>query len=69
MVRAKGMRGIVTEVFFENAEYVDNDAVFGVRKSLIAKVQPFNAEQAGNPKLERQPDAMLRYDFVLAPQG
>lgn len=69
MVRAKGMRAITTEVFFENTEYVDNDAVFGVRKSLVAKVQPFDADKAGNPALERKPDAMLRYDFVLAPAG
>ncbi len=67
MIRAEGMRSIVTEVFFENTEYIDNDAVFGVRKSLIAKVQPYKADKAGDLKLERVPDAMLQFDFVLAP--
>lgn len=67
MLRADGMRPIVTEVFFENTDYVDNDAVFGVRKSLIAKVEPYRAEKAGNLALERTPDAMLHFDFVLAP--
>lgn len=67
MIRAEGMRGIVTEVFFENTEYVDNDAVFGVRRSLIARVEPYKADKVGDLKLERQPDAMLKFDFVLAP--
>lgn len=67
MIRAEGMRGIVTEVFFENTQYVDNDAVFGVRKSLIAKVEPYRAEKAGDLPLERAPDGMLKFDFVLAP--
>jgi hydroxyquinol 1,2-dioxygenase len=67
MLRAQGMRTNVTEVFFENTEYIDNDAVFGVRRSLIAKVEPYKAEKAGNLTLERKPDAMLKFDFVLAP--
>jgi len=67
MLRAPGMRSIVTEVFFENTDYVDNDAVFGVRRSLIAKVAPYKAEAAGDMTLERRPDAMLKFDFVLAP--
>lgn len=69
MLRAKGMRTNVTEVFFENTEYIDNDAVFGVRRSLIGKVEPYKAEKAGNLTLERKPDAMLKFDFVMAPEG
>ena len=42
MVRAEGMRSVVAEMS-SDAEYVDNDAVFGVRKSLIAKVEPYRA--------------------------
>ena len=67
MIRSPGMRSITTEVFFENTEYVDNDAVFGVRKSLLAKIVPYKAEKAGDLPLERKPDAMLKYDFILAP--
>lgn len=69
MLRAKGMRTNVTEVFFENTEYIDNDAVFGVRRSLIAKVEPYKADKTGRLPLARQPDAMLKFDFVLAPEG
>ena len=61
------MRGITTEVFFANTEYIDNDAVFGVRKSLIAELKPFDAAAHADLKLERKPDAQVTYDFVLAP--
>lgn len=69
IVRAPGMSSITTEVFFENTEYIDNDAVFGVRRSLIAKVEPFKAGDESGKKLEKQPDAKIEFDFVLAPEG
>ena len=69
IICAKGMRSITTEVFFENTEYVDNDAVFGVRKSLIAKVKPVRKDAQFDYPLARQPDAEVHYDFVLAPEG
>jgi hydroxyquinol 1,2-dioxygenase len=67
MIRSPGMRSITTEIFFENTEYVDNDAVFGVRKSLLARIVPYKADKAGDLPLERKPDAMLKFDFILAP--
>ena len=69
IIRADGMRPITTEVFFDNTEYLDNDAVFGVRKSLIAKVEPIRAGDEFDFELARKPDAKLAFDFVLAPQG
>jgi hydroxyquinol 1,2-dioxygenase len=69
IVRAPGMRAITTEVFFENTEYLDNDAVFGVRNSLIAKLEPFKAGNENGMKLEKKPDAKFKFDFVLAPEG
>ena len=69
IVRAPGMSAITTEVFFENTDYLDNDAVFGVRRSLIAKVQPVKDAAALGYTLEKEPDAMFEFDFVLAPEG
>jgi hydroxyquinol 1,2-dioxygenase len=69
MVSASGMRAITTEVFFDNTEYLDNDAVFGVRRSLVAKVQPARKVEELGFELEARPDAMIHYDFVLAPAG
>ncbi len=69
IVRAEKMRAITTELFFENTEYIDNDAVFGVRKSLIAKLEPVKKSEEFPFALDKRPDAKCRFDFVLAPEG
>ncbi len=69
IVSAPGMRSIVTELFFEGDEYLDSDAVFGVRRSLIAKLKPVPVDAELEYKLERRPDARVDFDFVLAPAG
>ena len=69
IVRAKGYRAITTEVFFEGTDYVENDAVFGVRKSLIAKVEPVRKSDEMDLALEIRPNAKFAFDFVLAPEG
>jgi len=55
-------------VFFANTEYIDNDAVFGVRNSLIAELKPFDASAHEDLTLTRKPDAQVNFDFVLAPE-
>jgi hydroxyquinol 1,2-dioxygenase len=69
IVSAPGMRAITTELFFENTEYLDNDAVFGVRKSLTVKIDPVKKADALDFPLSKRPDAKLAFDFVLAPEG
>lgn len=69
IVRAPGMSAITTEVFFENTEHIDDDAVFGVRRSLIAKVRPARKAELPPYRLEKAPDAVIEFDFVLAPAG
>ncbi len=58
MVRAKGYETLITHIFREGGIYLDSDAVFGVRKSLIKSWQP-------------QPDGstLLECDFVLNPES
>lgn len=68
IVRAEGMQDITTEVFFDNTEYLDGDAVFGVRKSLITKLEPVKEEDLAGLDLKQKPDAKFKFDFVLAPQ-
>ena len=68
IVRHPGMSSITTEVFFENMDYIDNDAVFGVRKSLIAKVSPAKNWQDLGYTLDKTPDAVCEFNFVLAPE-
>ena len=69
IVRAPGMNAITTELFFENTEYLENDAVFGVRKSLIGKLQPAGKVKDLGYTLEKTPVAVIGFDFVLAPAG
>lgn len=69
IVRAPGMNAITTEIFFENTDYLENDAVFGVRRSLIVKPKPAKDVEAPGFELVRTPDAIVEFDFVLAPEG
>jgi len=68
IIRAEGFRAITTEMFFENTDYLDNDAVFGVRRSLITRLEPVKPGDA-LPPTDRKPDAKCHFDFVLAPAG
>jgi hydroxyquinol 1,2-dioxygenase len=54
MIRAPGYETLITHVFRNGDRYLDSDAVFGVRQSLIADWQ-------------QQPDGsyLVEYDFVL----
>jgi hydroxyquinol 1,2-dioxygenase len=67
IVRAKGYRAITTELFFDNTDYLDNDAVFGVRRSLITKLETVKKTDT-LPPTEIAPNARCRFDFVLAPE-
>ncbi|MDO8373811.1 MAG: intradiol ring-cleavage dioxygenase [Polaromonas sp.] len=58
MITAPGYEKLVTHVFRSGDRYLDSDAVFGVRQSLVAD-------------WVRQPDGVysLDFDFVLNPLG
>jgi hydroxyquinol 1,2-dioxygenase len=54
MVKAPGYETLVTHVFRDNSDYLDSDAVFGVRESLVCNWQ------------QREDGSyLLEYDFVL----
>ena len=67
IIGAPKMRAIITELFFEGDEFIDSDAVFGVRKSLIGKVKRVPSDAKLEYDLERRPDARIDFDFVLSP--
>jgi len=56
MIKAEGYETLITHVFRSDDAYLDSDAVFGVRQSLVADWKP-------------QPDGsyLVEYDFVLNP--
>lgn len=57
MIKADGYETLITHVFRDGDQYLDSDAVFGVRQSLVKD-------------WVQQPDGsyLLEYDFVLNPQ-
>lgn len=57
IVSAKGYKPIVTQIFDRRDEYIDNDAVFAVKDSLIVD---FMSEKGDGY------DFVLPYDFRLA---
>jgi hydroxyquinol 1,2-dioxygenase len=54
MISAPGYRTLVTHLFFEGDEYLESDAVFGVKHSLIVR-----------PKMNNG-TSTVAYDFGLA---
>jgi hydroxyquinol 1,2-dioxygenase len=57
MIQAEGYETLITHVFRSDSEYLDSDAVFGVRESLVCDWK----QQADGTYL-------LEYDFVLNPR-
>ena len=58
MVTAPGFRKIVTHIFVDGDPYLESDAVFGVKKTLIASFEPIQGDIAW-----RSP-----FDFVMVPE-
>ena len=53
VVEAEGHKTVITHVFDASSDYLDSDAVFGVRDSLIV-------DMSGDT---------ITFDFVLEPEG
>jgi hydroxyquinol 1,2-dioxygenase len=69
IVSADGYEAITTEIFVEGDPYLDSDAVFGVRNSLVVDfVRHDSAEQAAKYGV-KTPFYTAEYDFVLQPRG
>jgi hydroxyquinol 1,2-dioxygenase len=67
IVSAPGYQQVITHVFVEGDPYLDSDAVFAVKDSLIGKYRkvdsPEEAKKLGMPN----PFLKLEWDFHLAP--
>jgi len=67
IVSAPGHASVTTHLFVAGSEYLDSDAVFGMKESLVAK---FNRHEAGKaPTGEHVPTPFytVEYDFRLRP--
>jgi hydroxyquinol 1,2-dioxygenase len=68
LIRAPGYERLITHVFREGDRYLDSDAVFGVRSSLIARWQPHAPGEAPDGTRPSQRFYTLDFDFVLNPE-
>ncbi|WP_019701584.1 intradiol ring-cleavage dioxygenase [Paracidovorax oryzae] len=69
MIQAPGYETLVTHVFREGGEYLESDAVFGVRSSLVADWKPHDPGSAPDGTRMDTPFHTLDYDFVLNPSS
>ena len=69
IVSAPGFQQVITHVFVDGDPYLDGDAVFAVKDSLVAKYEKVNdaaeAKRLGMPN----PFLKLEWDFRLAPES
>jgi hydroxyquinol 1,2-dioxygenase len=65
MIDAPGFEKLVTHVFEEGDRYLDSDAVFGVKDSLIRRFEPCPPGTAPDGRTMDKPYVRLHYDFGL----
>jgi protocatechuate 3,4-dioxygenase beta subunit len=68
MIASPGYETLVTHVFIDDDRYLDSDVVFGVKDSLIRKLERRAAGVEAAGKRVDHPFAVMTYDFVLAPR-
>jgi catechol 1,2-dioxygenase len=67
LIKANGFHSLTTHLFVKGGDYLDSDAVFGVKDSLIADfVKNDSAEEAARYTVSA-PFYTVDYDFVLRP--
>ncbi|MFG1343481.1 intradiol ring-cleavage dioxygenase [Xanthobacter autotrophicus DSM 431] len=67
MIEAPGHEKLVTHVFVSGDPYLDSDAVFGVKDSLIRDFTAHPAGAAPDGRVMDRPWCQLTYDFRLNP--
>lgn len=66
-VAAEGYRTLITHIFLAGDQYLANDAVFGVKESLIVDIAEHAPGTAPDGTRLDQPGASIEFDLVLAP--
>ncbi len=67
MIKLPGYKTLITHVFKEGDRYLDSDAVFGVKSSLITSFERHEPGIAPDGKHMDVPFYTMNYDFILAP--
>jgi hydroxyquinol 1,2-dioxygenase len=69
MIKAPGYNTLTTHVFAAGDQYLDSDAVFAVKNSLVTDFERHEPGTAPDGTTMSRPYYTMSYDFVLAPSG
>jgi hydroxyquinol 1,2-dioxygenase len=69
IVSAPGYQAVTTHLFVANSPYLDSDAVFGTKESLIVDFKRHPAGTAATGERIDQPYYSAEYDFRLRKAG
>jgi catechol 1,2-dioxygenase len=69
IARAPGHRTVTTHIFDEESEYLDSDAVFAVKPSLLRRFEPRSANDPETPEGVDGEWVSLECDIVLTPSA
>jgi hydroxyquinol 1,2-dioxygenase len=64
-LRAPGYHQVITHLFRQGDQYIDNDVVFGVKEPLIVDFQQQPPGKTPTGEMINEPWYLVRYDFVL----
>lgn len=65
MISAPGYRRLVTHIFVAGDEYLESDAVFGVKDSLVIDFSPHDSQEEAKKYRVTAPFYLVEYDFRL----
>lgn len=68
LVSAPGYRSLITQLYDADSDYLDTDAVFAVKESLIVQLTPVTDPQVAQEFGKAAPFLHLAQDFVLTPE-
>ena len=69
IVQAAGYQPVTTHIFVDGDPYLVNDAVFGVKESLIGKFEQHDNPERADELGVSNPFWTVETDFVLTPNG
>ena len=65
MISAPGYETVITHIFVKGDEYIETDAVFGVKDSLVMEFIPNNSQEEADKYDFKAPFMEVSYDFAL----
>ena len=64
-IKADGYEQLITHIFVEGDEYIESDAVFGVKDSLVMDFIPNHSDEEAAKYGFKAPFHEVSYDFAL----